>query len=268
MSDDSLRHPHAAFDEAAYAELSAPLKEPVAWRAVDPRTEVYGFPSGHVWAELPGGHKWLHYFSVYDGEFAHLRGTDCRLLEIGVYKGASLQLWKRYFGAASTIVGVDVDAGCAAHADEAQGIHVRIGSQADTAFLQSVVEEFGPFDLVIDDGSHCSSHQIASFNALFGGGLKQGGLYFVEDLECVYWGHRTGQLDQPVSSMDFFKMLVDMQHQVFRDRRYEDFALHVPGHLRQASVERISTLLQRVSFYRGCVAVKKAAVAFPQVLHI
>jgi hypothetical protein len=49
---------------------------------------------------------------------------------------------------------------------------VRIGSQADPEFLRRVVREFGPFDLIIDDGSHHSSHIIATFNHLFDAGLK------------------------------------------------------------------------------------------------
>lgn len=265
MSDKHSAH----FDEQAYAIMADGLKQPVIWRAQDPRAAVYEHPSGELWAHFPGGHKWLHYFSVYEEEFAHLRNKPCRILEIGVYKGASMKMWKGYFGPQSTIVGVDIDPECMQYAAPNGGMHVRIGSQADAIFLKSVVDEFGPFDLVIDDGSHCSSHQIASFNALFDAGLTEHGRYFVEDLECVYWGERTGQLDQAVSAIDFFKMLVDVQHQVFRcDTRYEQFALHMPGHLDAVEIEKVVTLLRSVRFYRGCAVVHKAPVPFPQVLHI
>ena len=258
----------AYFDQRAYDSLSANLTSLVEWRAQDPRGAVYAHPAGEIWAHIPGGHKWLNYFSIYEDEFAHLRNTPCRVLEIGIYKGASLALWKAYFGQSSTIVGVDIDPACSGYAKPEANVHVRIGSQADGDFLREVVDEFGPFDLIIDDGSHHSSHQIASFNALFDGGLAAQGRYFVEDLECVYWGHQTGQLDQAVSSVDFFKMLIDMQHHVFRHGHYDQFALHVPGHLDGVRVEKISTLLKCIRFYRGCASVHKGTVPFPQVLHI
>ena len=72
--------------------------------------------------------------------------------------------------------------------------------------LQGVVEEFGPFDLIIDDGSHIASHMLASFNYLFLEGLNDAGIYFVEDTHSNYFqSHR----DTEFSFMDMAKSLVD-----------------------------------------------------------
>lgn len=258
----------AFFDDAAYAELSDELKAIVRWAARPPREVVYPYPSGQIWATLPGGHKWLNYFSIYEKEFSRWRGRAPRVLEIGVYKGASLKLWKSYFGESSVLVGVDIDPECSQYASPSDQVHVRIGSQGDRDFLRSVAAEFGPFDLIIDDGSHCSSHQIASFNALFDVGLKMQGIYFVEDLECVYWGGRSGQLDQAVSAIDFLKMLIDMQHHVFRHRSYDNFAMHVAEHFEVGDVNKITTILESIRFYRGCAVIHKDLVDFPQGLHL
>ena len=43
-------------------------------------------------------HKWHHYIPLYDRYFAGFRGTGVRFLEIGVARGGSLQMWRRYLG--------------------------------------------------------------------------------------------------------------------------------------------------------------------------
>ena len=50
---------------------------------------------------------------------------------------------------------------------DGEASEVRIGSQADPAFLNSVVAEMGGIDVLIDDGGHMASHQRASFDFLF-----------------------------------------------------------------------------------------------------
>src|SRR5579863_676312 len=94
-------------------------------------------------------HKWTHYFPIYERHFAPWRGRTLTVLEIGVAKGGSLAMWRRWFGPMARIVGVDIDRKCRAH--EAEGISVRIGDQSDPAFLQAVIDEFGVPDVVIDD---------------------------------------------------------------------------------------------------------------------
>jgi len=50
--------------------------------------------------------KWWHYFEVYDEVLGDIAAKSCsgqlerplRVLEIGVWKGGSLQLWRKYFG--------------------------------------------------------------------------------------------------------------------------------------------------------------------------
>ena len=56
--------------------------------------------------------KWVHYFNVYEKWFSSYRGKDIVFVEIGVYQGGSLQMWKNYFGKDAKIIGVDVDERC------------------------------------------------------------------------------------------------------------------------------------------------------------
>ena len=39
--------------------------------------------------------KWKHYLEIYDRHFSKYRGTDVHVVEIGVYQGGSLQMWKK-----------------------------------------------------------------------------------------------------------------------------------------------------------------------------
>ena len=59
-------------------------------------------------------HKWMHFFEIYDRHFAKFRGKPVSVLELGVYHGGSLQMWKHYFGEQARIFGADIDPRCAA----------------------------------------------------------------------------------------------------------------------------------------------------------
>jgi hypothetical protein len=129
-------------------------------------------------------HKWHHYIPLYDRYFARYRGTKVRMLEIGVYQGGSLGMWRKYFGNEAIIYGIDINPECAAF--NGHDGQVRIGSQADSGFLESVVAEMGGVDIVLDDGSHEMKHIHSSLKALFPL-LSNGGTYFIEDLHTCYW---------------------------------------------------------------------------------
>ncbi len=129
-------------------------------------------------------YKWDHYFDIYHRHFARFRSRPIRFLEIGVYKGGSLDMWRHYFHADSVIVGVDTKSDCAQF-DGGQ-IKVRIGNQKDAGFLNGVVDEFGPFDIIVDDGGHVSSDQIASFRILYPQ-MAENGVYLVEDTHTNLW---------------------------------------------------------------------------------
>ena len=134
--------------------------------------------------------------------------------------------------------------------------------------MNDVALEFGPFDIIIDDGSHVASHQIASFNSLFHKALQENGTYFIEDLEGNYWGHKTGHLDQRVSAIDLLKTLIDAQNVVFEDHSYLDFAIHQRTIKPSFSVPLVSTMVERITFYTSVVVIKKTRKAPPLVYHL
>lgn len=153
--------------------------------------------------------KWLHYLPVYDDLFAPYIGTNVAMLEIGVWNGGSLDMWRRFFGPDAVLFGVDINPGCARF--DGKSASVRIGSQDDPKFLRGVVGEMGRLDIVLDDGSHVASHQRASFEALFPL-LSEGGLYIIEDLHTAYYPHMEGGWRRAGSGIEFLKDKIDDMH--------------------------------------------------------
>ena len=160
--------------------------------------------------------KWTHYPAIYEKHFSQYCGTDFKMLEIGVFRGGSLELWREYFGSNATIFGVDINPECAGFVDAPN--QVRIGSQDDPAFLKSVVAEMGGVDVILDDGSHIARHQIASFRALFPL-LNDGGLYCIEDIHTAYWpGGYEGGYRRPNTAIELAKGIIDDMHSWYHDR--------------------------------------------------
>ncbi|MCU0803280.1 MAG: class I SAM-dependent methyltransferase [Rhodobacteraceae bacterium] len=154
-------------------------------------------------------HKWLHYLPLYERYLARYRGTKVRMLEIGVYKGGSLHLWREYLGPQAVIYGIDINPDCAAF-DGIDG-QVRIGSQADAAFLAGVIREMGGVDVVLDDGSHMGRHIRASLDTLFPL-LADDGLYLIEDVHTAYSRRYDGRFSRHNFMRLLGRLTDDMHH--------------------------------------------------------
>ena len=62
--------------------------------------------------------KWMHYFDIYDQYFSKYRDKEIVFVEIGVFQGGSLQMWKEYFGPKAKIYGIDINPECKQFEDE------------------------------------------------------------------------------------------------------------------------------------------------------
>jgi hypothetical protein len=151
-------------------------------------------------------HKCVHYFPVYDRHFSFYQNKSLTFLEIGVSRGGSLRMWQRYFGPLAKIIGIDIKTKCKEL--EGNGVFVRIGDQSDEAFLQSILDEFGPPDIVLDDGSHVMEHIAASFFFLYPK-MPKNGVYMVEDLCTAYWPEFGGGVDKPDTFVNLSKRFID-----------------------------------------------------------
>lgn len=102
-----------------------------------------------------------------------------KLLEIGVWKGDSLRMWKEY-NPELMVHGVDINP----LVEHVEGAIIHKGSQSDYGFITKLVMDVSP-DFVIDDGSHKYSDIMSSFMFIFPL-LKKGAYYFIEDLHAPY----------------------------------------------------------------------------------
>lgn len=205
---------------------------------------IYGH-KGHVI------HKWLHYAGIYNREFAPWRERNPVFLEIGIFKGGSIEMWRDYFGPDATIAGIDINPECAdfVHAPN----RAFIGSQADPAFLRDVVGQIGTPDIILDDGSHVATHQMVSFQTMFPL-LKVGGLYVIEDLHTSYWpGFYEGGYRRKGTAIELAKTLIDDMHGWYHDRG---------GQL----VDKTS--IASVRFYDSLVVIEKGEISAPKHIKI
>jgi len=166
-------------------------------------------------ATIHGSDKWgAHWYTQhYNFHFAAIRKRKMKVFEIGVggydspYMGGnSLRMWKDYFPN-SRIYSLDIY-------DKSPLNEPRItifkGSQDDEQILSKINQQHGPFDIIIDDGSHINHHVIKSFEVLFPL-LKDGGIYAIEDTQTSYlesFGGDAVNLNNNSTMMNFFMNMI------------------------------------------------------------
>ena len=129
--------------------------------------------------------KWIHYFDIYQKHFEKFVGKEVNVLEIGVFSGGSLEMWKRYFGSKCRIYGIDIRKECKLYEDEETKIF--IGDQADRKFWQQFRQQVSCLDIVIDDGSHVPEQQIVTLEEMLPH-IRSGGVYMCEDIHLHHNG--------------------------------------------------------------------------------
>jgi len=133
----------------------------------------------HGTDKASSNHNYLEFYEIF---LAPLRDHALTILEVGVLNGASLRMWEEYFPQAK-IVGADILPDLKRF--ERGRITIEQVDQSNIEQLTSVAIKHGPFDVIIEDGSHMWEHQITSLRTLFPF-VKNDGLYIVEDLHTNY----------------------------------------------------------------------------------
>lgn len=174
------------------------------------------------------------YTDVYYKYLNHLKDSEFNFLEIGVREGASIKMWSEFFPNAK-IIGIDIDPNCKQY--EGGNVDIRIGSQEDEGFLQSLISEYGSFGVVLDDGSHINSMIMKSFLKLQSFVTD---FYMIEDLRNSYedltqdvrmWPgmHLNEDLDanNAKTRPEFNKMIMDLVMAMdYRIGKWSGFCFH------------------------------------------
>ena len=150
---------------------------------------------------------------VYAQLFGNWRDKPVRVLEIGIFQGGSLWYWAELFPHPETlIIGIDLQIPPVAFP---ANVRVHACDQKDPAAFHAIASQYGPFDLIIDDGCHFATETRLCFTALFPS-VKVGGSYVIEDWAVGYWADRDPRYrgmvevvtdimrDAPATSIDAF----------------------------------------------------------------
>lgn len=131
----------------------------------------------------------------YNDYFEKLLDKPINILEIGIAGGASLLTLKEFFPK-STIYAIDINKN-SVDLKLGDNIHTYLCSQVDFNLLYDILKDI-KFDIIIEDGSHLTSHQQKTLGFLFPF-LNKNGIYICEDLHTSF---RKNYIDSNITTMD------------------------------------------------------------------
>lgn len=125
----------------------------------------------------------VHGYTKYYAE--HLPDKCRTFLEVGCAEGKSGLMWDAFYGKDELELHyIDLFENrdfVSKRFCLNRGWQAHKGDQTDIDFLYSIKEMF---EVIVEDGSHNSFDQLATFKHLFVNNLKSGGLWVTEDLHC------------------------------------------------------------------------------------
>lgn len=192
--------------------------------------------------------KWTHYFDIYERHFSRFRDKEIVIVEIGIFQGGSLQLWKSYFGSNARIYGIDINPECKKFEEE--NITVIIGSQSDREFLRQVITKIPPIDILIDDGGHTMRQQIVTFEELFKH-ISPNGIYLCEDLHTSYMIEYGGGHRRMGTFIEYSKSLIDQLNAFHTEQR-------------SLQPNAFTTSVDSMHFYDSVLVIEKRSRKKPQ----
>lgn len=126
----------------------------------------------------------LHnYIPTYETLFYTMKNESINFLEIGIYHGGSLKLWRDYFTKAN-IIGIDIvytETARNTLANTNVSVFLSDSTDSNSDVLTNKIKDM-EFDIIIDDGCHSFDSQYKTL-LNYWGKLKTGGIYIIEDIE-------------------------------------------------------------------------------------
>ncbi len=180
--------------------------------------------------------KYDSYFPVYEELLSKYRfKPNVTLVEVGVFHGGSLFMWREYLGPQARIIGIDLNPG--AMQWQKHGFEIYIGDQGLDSFWSDFYAKAGKVDIVVDDGGHTNRQQIVTSHHAIKN-IENGGLLIVEDVHTSYFR----EFGNP-SKHSFIKF----SHKIVDHVNSRSCALRQTGY-------QYSSRIYNVSFYESIVA--------------
>jgi 23S rRNA U2552 (ribose-2'-O)-methylase RlmE/FtsJ len=153
--------------------------------------------------------KFDTYFDIYERHFGKFVGKKPVVVEVGICRGGSAEMWQKYFGEGSTIIGIDVDDNAFKPEHQTPGCKQVRGDQSSVEFWKEFFATHPDVDVFIDDGGHHQFQQVNTLNAVWPH-IKQGGVYLTEDTHTSYWPEYSGGgLKKPTAFLEYAKTVSD-----------------------------------------------------------
>jgi len=164
---------------------------------------------------------WKHgYTYMYDRMFAELKQMNTlKILELGVQRGASVKLWQEAFPQAQ-VYGID-EKNRVRDEFKDDRIQIFVGNEKDTAFVEKVAKEHGPFHIIIDDCDHMPNSQMIAFKTLWPhvcSNKNRGGIYVIEDFHHNYQDRHKDRNMRPI--------LKDLVDSIYLTNEVKDMAFY------------------------------------------
>lgn len=198
-----------------------------------------------------GSVKWEPYFEVYEKHFNKFVNKSPTVVEIGVQGGGSIQMWKKYFGEGSKIIGIDVDSNVLSHVPHYdKDVEIKIGDQGDPIFWDQFLTEVPKIDILIDDGGHMMHQQKTTFLKVFPH-ISDEGVFLCEDTHTCYDLNPVcnAGIYNSNNFLEFSKTMADILHYDFIDEREK--------HKIDQNLRQICKGLKSISFYNSIVVFEK-----------
>lgn len=117
----------------------------------------------------------------YNNIFTSIREKEINLLEIGIYKGQSIRLFREWF-INGKIFGMDIGGYVDTNTFQIDGTSLFWGDAFNNSMLDLFKNNF--FDYIIDDGPHTLESQLYSV-VYWSQKLKSGGKLVIEDIQNI-----------------------------------------------------------------------------------
>ncbi len=167
--------------------------------------------------------QWHSYIeNFYSKTFANKQHTARNVLEVGIYTGGSLKLWRDYFVNA-TVFGIDTRSTDLLSEFTLSFNELRMYQIYGDAYSDELVQSLknNYYDIIIDDGPHTIESQCMFAQKYFDK-LKPGGYFVCEDIASLEnWYEIKNFL--PIEYQDKTQ-LIDLREQ---DNRYDSVILFV-----------------------------------------
>jgi hypothetical protein len=148
--------------------------------------------------------------SFYEEAFAKYKNLKINMLEIGIFKGASLKLWSEYFDEAN-ILGVDILDQVLPQFRELKNVDLMF----DNAYSQTFLNDDRKFNILIDDGPHTLESQLIFLNKYLPK-MDKDSILIIEDVASISY---VPLLEKLVPEEKYKIEIIDTRH---IKNRYDD----------------------------------------------